>query len=364
MTSYQRATKLAAAPIGAGLVITSTFFGQKTSTCSVNQLSAAATKTLLRRQTTLSTYTTTTYARRTNQAVFPRLSTTIIRRNGTDRRPLSTSIKLESSSSSTRASPSIVQWYESHLQKNPVYTKMATGSFLWGLGDFVAQIIPSILHSDNANDDTGSSTNTPTTTTTVIAAAGDTSTSSNNNNAVGAKDSTAFVYDYQRTARAVFFGFAIHAPLSHLHFNFLEWMTIRGGFAGLSIPIFKTAMEQFVYWSWISNSLYHASMGAMQGMTYNQITDRISNVLMDTQKAQWVFWIPIQLINFRFVPVRHQLNVVLTISVVWTALMSSWYPPEGEEKGDEDGVVVSTDGVGDVRVEERSAKTSLLQETL
>ena len=51
-------------------------------------------------------------------------------------------------------------------------------------------------------------------------------------------------------------------------------------------------------------------------------------------QAQWVFWIPVQLINFNFVPVRHQLNVVLTVSVVWTALLSAWYPPE-EEKSEE-----------------------------
>jgi len=30
------------------------------------------------------------------------------------------------------------------------------------------------------------------------------------------------------------------------------------------------------------------------------------------------------------VPVRHQLNVVLLTSVVWTALLSAWYPPEEE----------------------------------
>jgi hypothetical protein len=59
---------------------------------------------------------------------------------------------------------------------------------------------------------------------------------------------------------------------------------------------------------------------------------RIAYVLWDTQKAQWVFWIPVQLLNFRFVPVRHQLNVVLLTSVVWTALLSAWYPPEEENE--------------------------------
>jgi protein Mpv17 len=185
---------------------------------------------------------------------------------------------------------------------------MVTGSFLWGLGDAVAQF------------------------------------------SSGAKE-----YDFPRTGRAVFFGFAIHAPSSHVHFNFLEWMTVRSGVTGLGIPVFKTVMEQvscweeeekfsmhlidqwliscfpwllqFVYWSWISNSMYHAAMGAMQGQSPQQIYDHIREVLWDMQKAQWAFWIPIQLLNFKFVPVRHQLNVVLLTSVVWTALLSMWYPP-------------------------------------
>jgi len=77
-------------------------------------------------------------------------------------------------------------------------------------------------------------------------------------------------------------------------------------------------------------------MGAMQGMNSSQIHERISDVLWDTQKAQWAFWIPVQLLNFQYVPVRHQLNVVLVTSVVWTALLSAWYPPKNDltEKGD------------------------------
>jgi protein Mpv17 len=69
-------------------------------------------------------------------------------------------------------------------------------------------------------------------------------------------------------------------------------------------------------------------MGAMQGLSSKDIVDRINDVLWDTQKAQWIFWIPVQLINFRFVPVRHNLNVTLVVSIVWTALLSAWYPPE------------------------------------
>lgn len=183
-------------------------------------------------------------------------------------------------------SGSFLAWYEGHLQKRPVVTKMITGSFLWGLGDAVAQVVPPLANGTPLPD-----------------------------------------YDVVRTGRAVFFGFAIHAPLSHLHFNFLEWITVRSGITGYRIPFFKAFLEQFVYWSWISNSIYFAAMGAMQGLNLQQIYDRICDVLWETQLAQWAFWIPVQLINFQFTPVRHQLNVVLLTSIAWTALLSAWYPP-------------------------------------
>merc|ERR1711982_58459 len=143
-------------------------------------------------------------------------------------------------------------------------------------------------------------------------------------------------YDVARTGRAVFFGFAIHAPTAHVHYNFLESLTVRLGIQGLYIPIFKAFMEQFVYWSWLSNGLYHGVMGAMQGMSLYQIYNRLGDVIWDTQKAQWCFWIPVQLVNFRYVPVRHQLNVVLLTSVVWTAFLSFAFPPVSADDDDKE----------------------------
>lgn len=101
---------------------------------------------------------------------------------------------------------SFVQWYEGHLQARPVWTKMCTGTILWSAGDCVAQIVPRMASSD---------ANLP-----------------------------PFHYDWPRTGRAAFFGFALHAPTSHVHYNFLEWLTNRLGVTGLYIPVFKTIMEQ------------------------------------------------------------------------------------------------------------------------
>lgn len=210
--------------------------------------------------------------------------------------PTATSETVTASKVVPSKSPGFLPWYEHHLHERPVVTKMVTGSILWSAGDCVAQVVPYMASKD--------------------------------------PNKPPFHYDWPRTGRAAFFGFAIHAPASHLHYNFLEWMTVKAGFAGLSIPVFKTIMEQFVYWSWISNSMYHGAMCLMQGQSITQAITKIEAVLWDTQKAQWVFWIPIQLLNFRFIPVRHQLNVVLLTSIVWTALLSAWYPPQPHDEDD------------------------------
>ena len=100
-----------------------------------------------------------------------------------------------------------VAWYESHLDARPVLTKMVTGCFLWGIGDAVGQVVPHWASKEDNNK-------------------------------------KEFAYDLPRTLRAAFFGFALHAPTSHVHFNFLEWMTQRAGITGYAIPFFKAFMEQ------------------------------------------------------------------------------------------------------------------------
>lgn len=112
----------------------------------------------------------------------------------------------ETAGANTATKKGFVEWYEGHLEARPVMTKAVTGSILWGVGDAVAQVVPTLFADESTKKE--------------------------------------FKYDVPRTARAVTFGFAIHAPLSHLHYNFLEWMAVRGGFKGLSVTVFKTIMEQ------------------------------------------------------------------------------------------------------------------------
>jgi hypothetical protein len=135
---------------------------------------------------------------------------------------------------STSRSAAFMQWYEGYLEAAPVRTKMVTGSILWSLGDAVAQVVPQVAAGSSSSE------NSPTTTTLQL---------------------SDIQYDWARTGRACFFGFAIHAPTSHVHYNLLEWMTVRANVTGLYIPVFKAIMEQ------VSQSVSHSVALLVLGST-------------------------------------------------------------------------------------------------
>lgn len=229
-------------------------------------------------------------------------------------------------------------WYEARLAAQPVATKMVTSGVLYAIGDTTGQAI--------------TIARTP-------------------------PDEPRPSFDFGRFARATAFGGIFYPPVAHVHYNFLEWLVVkRWAVSTTYMPWAKMVLEQFVYWGWFSNGYYHAVLGALQGMTPEQIYHRVADTLWETMKAQWVFWIPVQLLNFKFVPLRHQvrrirrglrplrraicsataacserarpriskhrsratpraairalapqLNVVLVVSCVWTTFLSLAFPP-------------------------------------
>lgn len=70
-------------------------------------------------------------------------------------------------------------------------------------------------------------------------------------------------------------------------------LSIGAGFQTRKLTPYRMSSREFF---WIRLTLgyvafyrmYHGAMGAMQGLTLQQIYDRIADVLWDTQKAQWV----------------------------------------------------------------------------
>ena len=183
--------------------------------------------------------------------------------------------------------------YESALLSRPILTKAITSAVLYGAGDLIAQLIAA-------------------------------------RSAVAATSAPASAeIDPVRTLRAVVYGGAFYAPLAHAHYEFLDWLVVRRWRVSLNqVPLVKLVIEQFVYWSYLSNAYYHFVMGALQGQTPQACWDGVVATLWTTVRAQWVFWIPVQLLNFYLVPLRHQLNCVLVVSLIWTTFLSLAFPPE------------------------------------
>ena len=257
MSTFQKVTKLGSAPLAAAAIATTTanFLGRPTTSRTTHHLANANSKHLQ----TLIQY----YSQRGNNSAVAQVKfshsnsiplscnnhhrpvSILARRNLTSAKPSTPKQQSISSTdgmhnqfnqrgsttaaagnSNSTKKVSFMEWYEGHLQARPVQTKMVTGSILWGLGDVVAQVVPQVFFDNNDQND------------------GAKKDGSNGALSKSLSPMDEFSYDYLRTARAMIFGFGIHAPLSHAHFNFLEWMTVRGGFTGLNIAVFKAFMEQ------------------------------------------------------------------------------------------------------------------------
>lgn len=175
-------------------------------------------------------------------------------------------------------------WYNEMLDKYPIRTKCITSGVLYGVGDYIAQ-----------------------------------RTMANNENSVSDK----------RLLRAVLYGSVIMAPLAHVHFNFLEWLVVEKIAARASlVPFVKMFFDQFGYWAPAITIVYHVSMGAMEGLNYNETVERLKELYWPTLKACWMIWPIVMVVNFKLIPVAHQLNFCLAVSLVWATILSVIRAPD------------------------------------
>ena len=166
----------------------------------------------------------------------------------------------------------MVAAYESRLVERPLLTQSVTSLILYGIGDALAQGITAWkiyrLHF-----------------------------------------SVPIYFDFARNLRALLYGGVFYPYPARMHYLFLEHIVVkRWETPSQYVPFVKMFIEQFVYWSYLSNAYYHGVLGALQGLSLLGIIYRIKETLWETLTAQWSFWIPAQLVNFRYVPVRHQVS--------------------------------------------------------
>jgi protein Mpv17 len=169
-------------------------------------------------------------------------------------------------------------WYNGWLDRSPLLTKSITSAVLFGLGDVIAQFVSGGLQ---------------------------------------------FQFDVPRFFRASAFGCFLLGPLAHIHYNFLDWLVVhRLAVGAAAMPFVKMFIDQFTYWAPGINVVYHFSLGMMEGKGVDGSVERVKDKIIPTLKANYLLWPAVQIINFKFVPVAHQLNLILVVSLGWAAFLS------------------------------------------
>lgn len=209
----------------------------------------------------------------------------------------------------------LLQSYTQSLKTHPLITKMLTGGTLATCGDAIAQK----------------------------------SASSNNDNDAIVGD---FVYDSRRAGSFAAFDMAYRA-LQHVSFPlivqqcqgqfataFLHGLPFVASAAQVTENVhFLAAMEQtlasqlgivpFIYYP-----VFFALTGVMQGLTSEQAATRAMENFVPLMKRNLVFWIPVQFVQFAFVPQDLQIPFLSVCGLCWTFILSAF---AGSTKGYQSG---------------------------
>jgi len=141
--------------------------------------------------------------------------------------------------------------------------------------------------------------------------------------------------DQSRVAKHMAFGLVFIGPLGHYHFKFLDVTgsyLFPGALASYSW-VYKVFMAQAVYWSWFQNSSYLGFMAMSSGKSTAEAQEEITGKIMEIQKKNWVYWIPVASVCFACIPLQLQLTYTLSMNLIWSTFLS-WHNNHREQEND------------------------------
>eukprot|EP00977_Amphora_coffeiformis_P000074 scaffold15_cov204-Amphora_coffeaeformis.AAC.19 len=125
-------------------------------------------------------------------------------------------------------------------------------------------------------------------------------------------------YDWARTGRFTVLGTAVVAPFVHAWFSFLNRM-IPG--VSVAAVLKRVAVDQLTF-SPCFMSIWLTSLWTLEGDLNDGIPGRLVESMPSLMVVNWGLWIPAQLINFRFVPVKFQVLYSNVVALVWNMYLS------------------------------------------
>ena len=175
--------------------------------------------------------------------------------------------------------------YSVSLAKRPLATEMTTSGALWCLGDVVTQ---SMEQRDN---------------------------NKNNQSAMVAssqQQQQQHDWDGRRTLSQTLYAALVWGPAAHMWYHGLEaacqrWLPLqKNGYKPWHRVATKVALEVVVLHP-VALLAYFSVVGTLQGESRATIARQLQRDYVPTLLLEVVLWAPIDVLNFAFVPVRHQL---------------------------------------------------------
>eukprot|EP00775_Hariotina_reticulata_P011000 gene11000-11154_t len=211
--------------------------------------------------------------------------------------------------------------YERQLEKRPVLTQITTSAVLWSTGDLIAQRLEfeeqrqSQLQPRNANGSSSTSGST-------VAVPGPKPCSSELAAAHASTDQQ-LSFDLHRAILTGLFGATFVGPVGHFWYINLDKLCSRlipaGGpaFIGTKVLIDTAALGPFyvaAFFAW--------GCALMDGTGMPGFQRKMQVDFVPTLAAEMSIWPLIQAVNFSLVPLKHQLLVVNTMTIIDACFMS------------------------------------------
>jgi hypothetical protein len=208
---------------------------------------------------------------------------------------------------------SVLAWYSKKLDTHPLLTKATTSGLIGGSGDLICQSLVDKPEKERLRQTLVTSGALP-----------------------------LWWWDGWRTARFCFLGTVFVAPWCHYWYGALASRYPLGAATAAAaatsnamMVVKRVALDQFVFspiflLSWLT-SLWTLENGIMSSGpavdsaekdNLPQIPARLIATMPGILVANWILWIPVQAINFRFTPTKFQVLTSNCVALFWNAYLS------------------------------------------
>lgn len=184
------------------------------------------------------------------------------------------------------------KWYQRCMSLHPVKTQVISSGILWGVGDITAQ---SITHSSARKR-------------LQISDAGQ-----------------DFKIDWKRTAITSMFGFGFVGPVGHFWYEGLDrFIRLRLLLQPASVRFVasKVAMDSLIFGPF-ELFVFFSHMGFSTGKNASQVKEDLKRDFLPALIVESGAWPFVQVVNFRYVPVRYQLLYV-NLFCLLDSIFLSW----------------------------------------